>query len=310
VNALTLEGVEKSYGKLKALNGLTLSIPKGVICGLVGPNGAGKTTTYGVVGGLVQPDSGRIDILGSGPFEPRRHRGRVTLLPQDCALNPHTPVRDLLRFYARLQGMTAGEANREADQALDQVALSDRAGSKIRQLSHGMRRRVAVAQALLGSPELVLLDEPTSGLDPELVARMREIFTAQRGRCTLVISSHVLVELEAVCDHVIFMEAGRCVSSGSLMDLTGQRSAVRVLLESPVDLAALRAALPGVTAREDGAELTLVVPDGESVSAFNRRALAALLALEAEIVELRRGRSLESAWLARARQPHAPDSGS
>jgi len=308
VNALELEGVEKSYGRLRALDKLTLSIPRGVVCGLVGPNGAGKTTTYGVVGGLVKPDAGRIDILGSGPFEPRRHRGRVTLLPQDCALNPHTPVRELLRFYARLQGMTAGEASREADRALDQVALADRAGSRIRQLSHGMRRRVAVAQALLGSPELVLLDEPTSGLDPELVARMRDLFAAQRGRCTLVISSHVLVELEAVCDHVIFMEAGRCVTSGSLVELTGQRSAVRVLLESPVDLAALRAALPGVTAREDGAELTLVVPEGEPLAAFNRRALTALLSLEAEIVELRRGRSLESAWLARDRDAPAPQS--
>ena len=308
MNALELEGVEKSYGRLRALDKLTLSIPRGVVCGLVGPNGAGKTTTYGVVGGLVKPDAGRIDILGSGPFEPRRHRGRVTLLPQDCALNPHTPVRELLRFYARLQGMTAGEASREADRALDQVALADRAGSRIRQLSHGMRRRVAVAQALLGSPELVLLDEPTSGLDPELVARMRDLFAAQRGRCTLVISSHVLVELEAVCDHVIFMEAGRCVTSGSLVELTGQRSAVRVLLESPVDLAALRAALPGVTAREDGAELTLVVPEGEPLAAFNRRALTALLSLEAEIVELRRGRSLESAWLARDRDAPAPQS--
>lgn len=298
-SALTLEGVTKSYGRIQALNQLSLEIPAGVICGLVGPNGAGKTTTYGVVGGIVQPDGGAINILGEGPFTPSKHAGRVTLLPQDCTLNPHTPVRDLLRFYARLQGMTAGEANREADRCLEMVALEDRAQNKIRQLSHGMRRRVAVAQALLGTPELVLLDEPTSGLDPELVARMRDIFTAQRGRCTLVISSHVLVELEAVCDHVIFMEAGRCVSQGSLAEMTGQRSAVRVLLESPADLPALEAALPEAEIRADGPELRIVVPEGEAAAAFNRRLLLALLDQHAEIVELRRGQSLESAWLAR-----------
>lgn len=300
--ALVLDGVTKRYGRLTALDALSLAVPRGVICGLVGPNGAGKTTTYGVVGGLIQPDGGRVELLGEGPFDPRRHRGRVTLLPQDCALNPHTPVRELLRFYARLQGLDRAEAERESDRVLDQVALADRAGAKIRQLSHGMRRRVAVAQALVGAPELVLLDEPTSGLDPDLVARMRDLFRAQRGRCTLVISSHILAELEAVCDHVIFLERGRCVAQGSMAEITGQRSTVRVTLSAPLappGLAALAEELGGARVSAEGAELTLLVPEGEPVDAFNRRALAALLRLEAGVLELRRGQSLEATWLAR-----------
>ncbi len=298
--ALALREVRKSYGRVTALDGLSLEIPRGVICGLVGPNGAGKTTTFGVVGGLIQSDGGEVQILGEGPFDPRRHVGRVTLLPQDCELNPHTPVRELLRFYGRLQGLGAAQSAREADRVLELVALEDRAAARVRQLSHGMRRRVAVAQALLGDPALVLLDEPTSGLDPDLVARMRSIIASQRGQRTLVISSHLLAELEAVCDHVIFLEAGRCVASGSLAEVTGRRTTVRVLLEEPAPLDALRALLPGVELRAGDRTITLVVPAGETPSAFNRRALSALLEVGAEILELRRGRSLEATWLDRS----------
>jgi len=169
VLALSLRGVDKAYGKTTALRGLDLDVPAGALVGLIGPNGAGKTTAFGIVGGTVRPDAGRIDVLGAGPFDPAQHAGRVGLLPQDSELNPHTPVRDLLRFFGRLQGLGRRQAEVEADRVPTLVELRERAGSKIRQLSHGMRRRVAVAQALLGSPELVLLDEPTSGLDPDLV---------------------------------------------------------------------------------------------------------------------------------------------
>src|SRR5690606_35874431 len=104
-------------------------------------------------------------------------------------------------------------------------------------LSHGMRRRVSIAQALLGKPELVLLDEPTSGLDPELVVRMREVFASHRGKRTLIVSSHNLLELEALCDHVVFIERGRCARAGSMADVTEQGLVMRYELERAVDLA-------------------------------------------------------------------------
>src|SRR5690606_33106172 len=162
------------------------------------------------------PDAGEIDLLGRGPLSPQQHPGSLTMLPQDCELSPHVTLRQLLTHYARLQGATAAEAALDVTARLDEVAPRHRAGARIKTLSHGMRRRVAIAQALLGQPELVLLDEPTSGLDPELVVRMRDVFASHRRKRTLVVSSHNLLELEALCDHVVFIERGRCTRTGSM----------------------------------------------------------------------------------------------
>lgn len=293
--ALTIRGLRKQYGRLTALDGLDFSVPRGVICGLIGPNGAGKTTTFGIVGGYVKSDGGEVDILGTGPFDPARHVGRITLLPQDCELNPYTTVRELLAYYGQLQGLDSRTARDEADRVLDLVALTERAGSRIRQLSHGMRRRVAVAQALVGDPELVLLDEPVSGLDPELVVRMREIFATQRGERTLVISSHNLAELEAVCDYVVFMHEGQCVREGTLADVTERGPMMRYELAEPVATDGL--AVDGVDLSAEG---TLVIARGTremSAPDINAIVLPALLEAGARIIEIRQGRSLEAAYL-------------
>ncbi len=283
------------------MDGLNLEVPAGALCGLIGPNGAGKTTTFGVVGGAVTADAGEIDVLGEGPFDPARHAGRLGLLPQDCELNASTPVRQLLVFYARLQGLDRGRAEYQADKVLEAVDLTDRATARIRQLSHGMRRRVAVAQALLGDPALVLLDEPTSGLDPHLVVRMRELFLAQRGKRTLLISSHQLAELEAVCDHVIFMEKGRVVRAGSLSEVTGRQTEIRLIFArpevTPQAEAIVRATLPGASARASGDAVLVEAPPGLDAPALNAALLPALLAAGLPLLEVRSGRSLEERYM-------------
>jgi ABC-2 type transport system ATP-binding protein len=167
-----------------------------------------------------------------------------------------------------------------------------------------MRRRLAVAQALLGDPELVLLDEPTSGLDPHLVVEMRDILRAQRGARTLVVSTHVLADLEMTCDHVAFLEAGRCVQSGPLGEVTRRAGLVRVRLAAPVDLAALGDVLSGRDARLEGDELVFRVEEGEDPAAANAAVLPALLEHGARVVEIRLGDRLEDAYLAtRSRRP-------
>jgi len=301
--ALRMVDVRKRYGANRALDGLNLEIPTGALTGLVGPNGAGKTTTFAVVGGSVRPDGGQVDLLGEGPFDPDRHAGRLGLLPQDCELSPYTPVRLLLVHYGRLQGMERRKAEYHADRALEAVDLADRAGAKIRQLSHGMRRRVAVAQALLGDPSLVLLDEPTSGLDPHLVVRMRELFAAERGRRTLVISSHQLAELEAVCDHVVFMEAGRVVRAGALAEVTGRGTTVRISLErqDPALLAraeaVARSTLPDATVALKDGLLVVDAPPGQDAGRLNAALLPALIAAGLPIHEVRAGTSLEQRYM-------------
>ena len=295
--AMTLRGVRKRYGRTNALDGLELEVPRGSVCGLIGPNGAGKTTTFGIAGGFLSADEGTVDLLGEGPFDPQKHVGRITLLPQDCELNPHVPVRDLLAHFARLQGLSAADAARDAARVLAMVELADRGGSKIRTLSHGMRRRVAIAQAFLGEPELVLLDEPTNGLDPELVVKMRELFRAQRGKRTLVVSSHNLAELEAACDHVIFLEAGRCVKAGSLQEVTRVGAVVRIALAARVPLDAITSALPGARIDWEAPATLVIAAEGHDVGSLNALALPALLGAGARVLEVRSGRSLEEAYL-------------
>ncbi len=297
-SALRLDGVTKRYGKRYALRELVLDVPRGSLTGLIGPNGAGKTTTFGIVGGLVRPDTGVVDVLGGGAFESQRHAGRVALLPQDAELPPHSPVREILVYYARLQGRSARNATYEADRVLDLVSLTDRSASRIRELSHGMRRRVALAQCFLGDPELVLLDEPTSGLDPHLVVQVRDLLASQRGKRTLVVSSHVLSELESVCDHVVFLEAGQVVQSGALGAITGRDSSVRVLVDGDLPLDALREALADPHLERHGDELVLHALDGEDTPALLARALPILLAHHVRIIEIHRGQTLEHAYLA------------
>ena len=299
--AMRLRGVTKRYGRVTALAGLDLDVPAGALTGLVGPNGAGKTTTFGIAGGAIRADSGEVDLLGLGPFDPARHAGAVTLLPQDCELNPYTSVRDLLIFYGRLQGLTRLEGEREADRLLEAVDLVDRARFRVNQLSHGMRRRVAVAQALLGDPALVLLDEPTSGLDPHLVVRMRELFAAQRGRRAMVISSHQLAELEAVCDHVIFMEKGRAVRAGAIAELTGRGTEVRVFFAAEGHIVQaetiVKEALPGGLAQPRSDHLLVQAPAGWDVARLNAAVLPALIAAGVPVAEVRRGTSLEQRYM-------------
>lgn len=298
--ALSLSGAHKRYGRTVALDGLDLDVPRGVICGLVGPNGSGKTTTFGVVAGLVQMDAGGVDVLECGPFDPRRHSGRLTLLPQDCQLSQDLPVERILAYYARLQGLGAGEARREAARRLDEVALRDASRSRIKELSHGMRRRVAIAQALLGDPELVLLDEPTSGLDPELVLRMREVFSQQRGKRTLVISSHNLLELETICDHVVFIERGQCARSGSMAEVTQRGLLMRYQLERELDPALLGDVVQDLALRWDGDASCLIAeaPKGWTAAQINASLVPRLLELEVGLLEVRQGQSLEAAYMA------------
>lgn len=296
--ALRFEGVRKTYGRARrpALDGLSFEVPRGSVCGLVGPNGAGKTTTFSVVSGFLPPDAGTVDLLGEGPFDPWRFKGRVGVLPQDAELpGRHTPV-ELLGHLARLQGHATPDA--EARRRVDEVGLGDRADDRIDTLSHGMRRRVAVASALLGDPELVLLDEPTSGLDPVQAHAVRRIVAGIAGARTVVVSSHDLVGLEQMCDWVVMMERGRCVRQGSLEEVTGRRQRVVVELADPgFDTDRLTAVVPDLGVRAVDGRLVLSLPPAADVDAVVLDVMRVLVDAGVAVRSLRRGDSLEEAFL-------------
>lgn len=294
--ALRLAGVRKRFGSQVALDGLDLDVRQGCLMGLVGPNGAGKTTTFAIVSGLLRADAGEVDVLGQGPFEPADRAGDVGLVPQDCALPAHASARQLLDHYARLQGMTRGEASREAERMLDAVQLADRAKARVSELSHGMKRRLTVAQALLGDPKLVLLDEPTGGLDPHLVVAMRDLLVAERRKRTLIVSSHVLADLELTCDEVAFMEAGRCVRAGTLESLRVPE--VRIRLAAPLDPDAVEALMDGREYTLSDEALIYRLQASESATDVAPAILAGLTSAGARILEVRVGGTLEETYLA------------
>lgn len=295
---VSLEGVTKRYGRNVALDQLSFEVPTGSICALVGPNGAGKTTSMGLIAGLLRADSGRVDVFRSGPFDAAVSAGRLGVMPQDASPSVTLSIERSLRYYAELQGLYGEEAKHQAAQWLGRVGLLDRAKSRYGALSHGMRRRFSIAQAFIGSPELVLLDEPTSGLDPELVVTIRELIVEQRGKCTVLVSSHLLSELETMCDHAIFLEAGRCQRQGAMAALTGKDSVIRIRLSDSPDLEALKRALPGLELGFRMSVLTVRDTTGRKLEETVALCLKPLLESNIGITELVSGDSLESTYLA------------
>lgn len=299
--ALTFERVTKKFGKCRALDGIDLVVPCGSAFGLVGSNGAGKTTSFSVAVGLARHDSGKIDLLGLGPFSAALHSGRVSVMPQDTQFPPYARLSELLTLYAHLQGMASRKVPQAVAQVLEWVHLSERAESQVRTLSHGMRRRVVIAQAFLGSPELVLLDEPMSGLDPREVVNIREMLRNRPGHQTVVISSHNLHELELICDHVAFIEKGKLVRQARMDQVTGRSHCMKFTVSNTkaVNLESLSEILPdSVFDISDASTLVCKYEaDKYKPHEVNALVLAHLIGAKVEVLEVRRGRDLESVYI-------------
>ena len=220
-NAVQIEALNKRYTRSGPLviQDFHCHVPYGSICGIIGPNGAGKTTLYSLISGFLRPDSGSINILGQGSFDPWKLRGKMGVLPQDAEIDGRYTCSDFLQYMAVLQGMSSQQAKRATHNALAAVNLLERAQDKVFNLSHGMRRRVATASALLGNPQLVLLDEPMAGLDPVQASSLRDVLLQFRGKGTLMVSSHNLSELERICDWLIIIEKGKLIQQGTVKEI-------------------------------------------------------------------------------------------
>ncbi len=206
--------LSKSYGQHRVLQALNFTLVAGEPIALIGPNGAGKTTLFSILCGFLAPDSGKIEIFGQKPGSDALS-GRVSALPQDAMLDPNFSIGTQLTFYGQLQGMNKTTAVAETRRVLALVDLADHFSQKATVLSHGMRKRVAIAQALLGQPELVLLDEPTAGLDPVNALQIRQIIASLTDEATFMISSHNIYELERLCGTVLHLERGKLVQQAA-----------------------------------------------------------------------------------------------
>ncbi|MDC1141513.1 ABC transporter ATP-binding protein [Planctomycetota bacterium] len=205
--------------RVQALDGLSFSIAPGEVFGLLGPNGSGKSTTFKIANGLLKPDKGSVTVLGHEPGS-LAAKHATGFLPEDSNLLPFLTARETLRMHGALVGLSRAKARKKADELLERVGLEHAATRRVKGFSKGMQRRLGLASVLLGDPEVYILDEPTSGLDPLGAVEFKDLIAElQKAGKAVLISSHLLGELENVCNRVAFLHGGKLIRQGTLEDL-------------------------------------------------------------------------------------------
>ncbi|MFH9115915.1 alpha/beta fold hydrolase [Streptomyces globisporus] len=296
---LQITGLSKKYAKSVdryAVRELSFRVEKGQVLGLLGPNGAGKTTTLRMLMGLITPDEGEIRVFGQAIRPGAPVLSRVGAFVEGAGFLPHLSGRANLDLYWQATGRPAEDSH--IDEALEIAGLGDALARAVRTYSQGMRQRLAIAQAMLGMPDLLILDEPTNGLDPPQIREMRDVMIryAAGGR-TVIVSSHLLSEVEQSCTHLVVMDRGRLVQAGPVAEITGSGDMILVTTAEEVSepLAEKIAALPGIgsaVATDDRRGL-LVRLDGATTS----RLVADLVRLDVPVTGVGPHRRLEDAFL-------------
>jgi ABC-2 type transport system ATP-binding protein len=210
---VAIEGVSKRYGRVAAVSDVTLAVRRGEVLGLLGPNGSGKTTLLRMLTGYLAPTAGRLVVAGfDTERQPMEARRRIGYVPESLPLYGHMRVREFLWFIARLRGLSREAAAGALDRIVERVRLADVVSAPIRTLSRGYRQRVAIAQGLVHDPEILVLDEPTNGLDPRQIIETRSLIRGLAGGRTIIMSSHILGEVEKVADRVAILLQGRLLA--------------------------------------------------------------------------------------------------
>jgi ABC-2 type transport system ATP-binding protein len=255
--AVWCSGLRKRYRRQTAVDGVSLTVERGEVVGLLGPNGAGKTTVIKILLGLVRPDAGEVLLLGRPARDPRS-RASVGYLPELFRYQPWLTAAEVLALHIRLAGVRVPAGERR--ECLATVGLADRAGDRVGGFSKGMQQRLGLAVALVARPELVVLDEPTSALDPIGRVDVRDLLLSLKARgVAVLLNSHLIGEVERVCDRVIILDKGRVAASGTLAELLG-RYELRLRLDRVSARAEARLAAAGRLTR-DGDAFTVALPD-------------------------------------------------
>ncbi len=241
----------KSYGETRALRGISFDVEPGEIVGLLGPNGAGKTTTIKILTGYLQPDEGTVFIDGLDVLTQRREiQARLGYLPENAPLYPELSVQSYLSMIGTLRGIPDEELLPRISEAVYATGLQDHLTRPIGQLSKGFRQRVGLAQAILHKPRLLILDEPSLGLDPTQIVEIRNLIRRLSEQSTILFSTHILSEVEALCDRVIILMNGKIRTDARLSELASSPHAILVLEGSPPDAEGKLSALPNVQSVE------------------------------------------------------------
>lgn len=288
---ITVEGLTKTYGTVKAIHDISFHVKKGEVVGFLGPNGAGKSTTMKIITGYMAPTQGKVEVAGFDVFEnPLEVKRRIGFLPETPPLYTDMLVCDYLDYVAKLKGVPSSERRAHVERAIEAANLGDVSKRLIQNLSKGYKQRVGIAQALVSNPEILILDEPTVGLDPKQVAEVRDLIKKLRGKHTIILSTHILPEVQMVCERVIIINRGRIIAEDSLTGLndkmTGGRKLVLRVKNPSLELKTKLEAITGVLSVMDQTgglyELSTVNADAP------QEAVAALVATSgAGLIEIR-----------------------
>ncbi len=292
---IRVENLTKSYGRHEAVRGLSFEVPKGQVCGFLGPNGAGKSTTLRMLTGFLAPTTGSIRIGGLDALEhPIEARKKIGYMPEACPLYPEMRVSEYLRYRAELKGVARGQIAARVKTSLEQAAVADVEHRIIGQLSKGYRQRVGLADALVADPPLLILDEPTAGLDPNQIRQVRTLIGELAKNKTVLLSTHILPEVEAICDRVLILSKGKLVSEGkpeSLRDEIAGKETIKIVGRGAKDafqkaLGSIEGVTVGRLTEKDG----LVTGDVEAngVADASERVFSAVAGAGLVLRELRR----------------------
>lgn len=250
---ISVKNLSKSFGPYQALRSVSFEVEAGAPVGLVGPNGAGKTTLFSVLCGFLAPSEGEVRVLDYAPLHPAL-RNRVSILPQDARFLSGVGIERQLAMLAELQAFSRSDARKEAQRVLELVGLSHAAKLSPDKLSHGMLKRVAIAQAFIGSPELILLDEPVAGLDPNTTSQILSLIRTSAENCTFIVSSHNLSVIEDLCKSVLILKRGELNTQESIDNLVARTSVINLRLEAdpPPNVEEHFTGLAGITKVERG----------------------------------------------------------
>jgi ABC-2 type transport system ATP-binding protein len=228
--SIEVKNLLKQYGAQKAVNQISFKVGKGEIVGFLGPNGAGKSTTMKIITGYLQPDEGEVKVCDTDVLQnPLETKKKIGYLPESNPLYYDMYVREYLDFVADIHKVSPKKP--AIDRAIEQVGLTKEASKKLGQLSKGYKQRVGLAAALLHDPEVLILDEPTTGLDPNQIIEIREVIRKLGENKTVLFSSHILQEVEAICNRVVIINKGEIVADDSLEALTGKKQSNELVLE-------------------------------------------------------------------------------
>lgn len=293
---IEVEHLTKSYGTARAVNDISFTVEKGEILGFLGPNGAGKTTTMRILTGYLPATEGTARIAGFDVFEQSMEvRKRIGYLPETPPIYPEMRISDYLTFVARIKGVEAAAIPNRVEEAMRLTGLAERRDELIKRLSRGYKQRVGIAQAIVHNPDVVILDEPTVGLDPNQIIEVRKLIKGLAGDHTILLSTHILPEVEMTCDRVVIINKGKIAAIDTPDNLiTQQQGSERVQVQARGEAEALRAALESVTgvnrvetSVNEGSDVVAVTIESETGHDVRGQIAAQIVGGGFELLELR-----------------------